>query len=302
MSLQIGWIGLGKMGAPMAQNLCRANMRLTVFNRSAEKSEKLVKAGAVKAPNASVLAAQSDVLFTMLSDDAALRQVLLSEVGVLNQMRKGAILVEMSTVSPGISYEISEQANALGLRYLRAPVSGSVALAEAGTLTVLASGPKPAFDEISEVLGAMSARQFYVGDGEQARVLKLSINMMVGFSAAMMGEAMALGLKNGLDRNTMLDVIGASAVASPLIGYKLDALKERNYAPAFEVSQMAKDFDLILQAGRGSATPMPLAAQVREGWSELIADGSGEEDFFKFVELATQRAGLTLTDGSEAAT
>ncbi len=301
MTTRIGWIGLGKMGAPMAINLCRAGANVTVFNRSPDKCKPVLNAGAALAPKASVLAAQSDTLFTMLSDDCALSQVLLGDNGALKEMRTGTILVDMSTVSPSVSQDIADAAEGYGVRYLRAPVSGSVALAQAGTLAVMASGPKGAFDDCLDVLKAMSARQFYVGSHEQARVLKLSINMMVGFTAAMMGEALALGLKNGLDRATMLDVIGASAIASPLVGYKLDALKARDYSPAFEVTQMAKDFDLILEAGRQSAVPMPLAAQVREGWSELIADGDGEMDFFKYVELATQRAGTTLRADRETA-
>lgn len=302
MKSRIGWIGLGKMGAPMALNLCGAGADVTVFNRSREKCRPLCDAGANLAPNASVLAAQSDILFTMLSDDAALRQVLLGDTGALKEMRKGAILVDMSTVSPTISSEVAEIANTFGLRYLRSPVSGSVALAESGAVMVMASGPIGAFEEVRSILGALSARQFHVGDQEQARVLKLSINMMVGFTAAMIGEALALGLKNGLDRTTMLDVIGASAVASPLVGYKLDTLKAQDYTPAFEVTQMAKDFDLILEAGRKSAVPMPMAAQTREGWSELIADGDGEQDFFKYVELATRRAGVRFDDRRETAT
>ncbi|GKY87080.1 dehydrogenase [Sinisalibacter aestuarii] len=297
MSRRIGWIGLGKMGAPMARNICGTQAALTVFNRSADKCKPLADAGAEIAPNISVLAAQSDVLFTMLSDDAALAQILLGERGAVAQMRQGAILIDMSTVSPAISSEIAKATDAKGVKYLRAPVSGSVALAAAGTLTVIASGPKDAFDEVSDLFDAMSARQFHVGAQEEARVLKLAVNMMVGFSAAMMGEAMALGLKNGLDRSTMLDVIGASAVASPLIGYKVDALKARDYSPAFEVVQMAKDFNLILEAGRNSATPMPLAAMVREGWSELIASGDGDADFFKYIELATRRAGISDAAG-----
>lgn len=301
MSKRIGWIGLGKMGAPMASLLCKTNAQVSVYNRSPEKCGPVVEAGASLAPNASVLAAQSDILFTMLSDDKALRAVLLGDAGALKQMRAGSTLVDMSTVSAGVSNAIAELAREQGVHYLRAPVSGSVAMAEAGTLTVLASGDKAAFDASLAALETMSAKQFYVGNGEQARILKLSINMMVGFSAAMMGEALALGLKNGLDRADMLEVIGSSAVASPLIGYKLDALSAQNYAPAFEVVQMAKDYDLILGAGRDSGVPMPLAAQVREGWSELISAGEGDADFFKYVALAEKRAGLPDISENEAA-
>jgi 3-hydroxyisobutyrate dehydrogenase-like beta-hydroxyacid dehydrogenase len=140
-------------------------------------------------------------------------------------------------------------------------------------------------------LAHLSARQFHVGTGCQARVLKLAINLMVGMTAAMVGEALALSQAYGLDRSKVLEVMGASAVASPLIGYKLEMLRTRDYAPAFEARMMAKDFDLVLDAAHDATTPMPLAAQVREGWSALIAAGDGDEDFFKYAELAARAAG-----------
>ncbi|WP_255456198.1 NAD(P)-dependent oxidoreductase [Tropicibacter sp. Alg240-R139] len=290
--MRIGWIGLGKMGEPMAMNILRAGHDLTVWNRSPEKCKNLRAAGAQVARDMKSLAANVDILFVMLSDDAALQEVVLGANGVLAYLPAGSVLVEMSTVSVAVSAAISEVAKAKKIQYLSAPVSGSVALAAAGELTILASGNHDTYQSLQPVLLAISAAQFYVGEADHARVLKLAINMMVGFSAAMMGEALSLGLKNGLDRTTMLEVMGASVIASPLIGYKLEALKACDYSPMFDVSQMAKDFDLALEAGRDSDTPMPLAALVREGWSALIASGDGKEDFFKYVEMAARSAGL----------
>jgi 3-hydroxyisobutyrate dehydrogenase len=206
-------------------------------------------------------------------------------------MDKGAVLVEMSTVSPGVSAEVAVACAARGVGYVRAPVSGSVAFAESAKLTVLASGPSAEYARVLPLLQHLSAKQVHVGQGCEARVLKLALNMMVGVTAAMMGEALALGAKNGLSRDTMLDVITASAVASPLVGYKADMLRRRDYSPAFTAAMMAKDFDLILGAAHASSTPMPLAAQVRQGWSALVAQGDAEADFFKYVELAARMAG-----------
>jgi 3-hydroxyisobutyrate dehydrogenase-like beta-hydroxyacid dehydrogenase len=135
----------------------------------------------------------------------------------------------------------------------------------------------------------------HVGLGCEARVMKLALNMMVGLTAAMMGEALALGEKNGLSRDVMLDVIGASAVASPLVSYKLAMLRARDYAPAFETRMMAKDFDLALGLAHGSGVPLPMTAQVREGFTAMIAQGDGNADFFKYVELTAQLAGLNGT-------
>ena len=285
---RVGWIGLGRMGAPMAANVLAAGHDLTVWNRSSGKADALAAGGAKVAATAEGAAAGREVVFAILSDDASLRDILLG--GAIAAMSPGAVLVEMSTVSPAVSAEVAAAFAARGVGYVRAPVSGSVAFAQAAKLTVLASGPDADYARVLPLLQHLSARQFHVGQGCQARVLKLALNMMVGVTAAMTGEALALGEKAGLDRDVMLDVIGASAVASPLIGYKLDMLRRRDYAPAFTAAMMAKDFDLILGAAQASATPMPLAAQVRQGWSAMIARGDGGADFFKYVELAARMA------------
>lgn len=292
MSERIGWIGLGKMGEPMAMNIRRAGYDLTVWNRSAERCAPLRSAGAMVADDVPGLAAASDILFVSVADDAALRQVALGDGGALAFMAPGSLLVETSTVSVAISTEIAGLAEARGVRYLRAPVSGSVLLARAGKLGILVSGPRDNFNTILPILGVITGNQLYAGDGEQARVLKLAVNMMVGLIAAMTGEAMAFCMKRGVDRATTLDGIAASVASTPLFGYKIDALKARDFQPRFSVAQIAKDFDLALAAGQELEVPMPLTALVRQGWSSLIATGQGGDDFFKYTELALHAAGV----------
>lgn len=289
---RIGWIGLGKMGEPMARHLRAAGHALCVWNRTAAKAERLTAAGATLAVSAPEAARGASVVFAMLADDAALRAALLGPSGAVAAMDPGAVLVEMSTVSPGVSADLAEACATRGVGYLRAPVSGSVAFAEGAKLTVLASGPAEVHASVLPLLQAFSTRQVHVGPGCEARVMKLSLNMMVGLTAAVMGEALAFGEKNGLTREVMLEVIGASAVASPLVAYKLAMLRARDYTPAFEVRMMAKDFDLALGVAHGSGVPMPMTAQVREGISALIAQGDGDADFFKYVELTARLAGL----------
>lgn len=292
MGERIGWIGLGKMGAPMALNIRRAGHDLTVWNRSAGRCEPLRAAGAEVAADIPSLAADADILFVSLADDPALRQVALGEGGAVAHMRAGSILVETSTVSVAISDEIARLAEARGVRYLRAPVSGSVLLADAGKLGMLVSGPRDAFEAVLPILNRVTAHQLYAGDAEQARVLKLTVNMMVGIIAAMTGEAMAFCLKHGVDRDTTVDGIAASVATSPLFGYKADALKARDFSPKFSVEQIAKDFDLALSAGHALEVPMPLTALVRQGWAAMIATGDGGDDFFKYTELAIRAAGV----------
>lgn len=292
MGRRIGWIGLGKMGAPMAQNLLRAGHNLTVWNRSAGRAEPLAAAGAAVAADVAGLAADAEIVFVSVADDPALRQVVLGKDGAVAAMRAGSVLVETSTVSVALSEEIARLAEARGVQYLRAPVSGSVLLANSGELGMLVSGPRDTFEAMRPILGLITAHQLYAGEGEQARVLKLTVNMMVGIIAAMTGEAMAFCLKNGVDRATTVDGIAASVATSPLFGYKAEALKARDFSPKFSVAQIAKDFDLALSAGHALEVPMPLTALVRQGWAAMIATGDGGDDFFKYTELAIRAAGL----------
>jgi 3-hydroxyisobutyrate dehydrogenase-like beta-hydroxyacid dehydrogenase len=299
MTQTIAWIGLGKMGEPMARNLLQAGYSLAIWNRTFTRTRDLAAEGAVAHQDARVAAASADTVFTMVADDAALAALTLTPDGFLNAMRPGSTLVEMSTVSPVVSTKVAEACATVGVQYLRAPVSGSVVMAAAGKLTVIASGPLEAFDRVEPLLALLSQRQFHVGDADEARIVKLVVNHIVGATAAMIGEALAFGEKAGVRRTELLAVLGASAVASPLVGYKIDMLRRRDYAAAFSASQMTKDFGLILDAARDCAAPLPLAVLIQQGFRALIARGDGDADFFKYTELSRDLAGLAGQSGAE---
>jgi 3-hydroxyisobutyrate dehydrogenase-like beta-hydroxyacid dehydrogenase len=175
---------------------------------------------------------------------------------------------------------------------LCAPVSGNPVLAERGELTVLASGPRAAFEATVPAMQAYSRVQRYLGEAEQARFAKLAINLMIAVSAGMMAEALAFARKGGVDFDDMLDLLGDSAVGSPMVKYKTPPLKAGDYSSTFSCNQMAKDLDLLLDTARASAVPAPLAAQLRETYSALIAAGEGETDFIATVPFAARLAGL----------
>ena len=168
-------------------------------------------------------------------------------------------------------------------------MSGSTALAKAGTLSVMASGPRAAYDRVEPLLAVLSAKRFYLGDAEQARYLKLVVNSLVGATSSLLAEALAFGRKGDLSLADMLDVIGQSAVASPLIGYKRDMVVSGDYAPAFTVEQMIKDFDLIMDTARTDHVPMMMAALVRQQYEQAFADGDGQRDFFVLCESGADR-------------
>ena len=290
----IGWIGLGKMGVPMASHLLAAGFALTVHNRSPGPEAALRDAGADVAASPSDVAASAGIIVSMISDDAALGTD--GATGIFGAAAPGALYIDMSTVSPDMSARVAARAAECGIGYLRAPVSGGIALAVAGTITVLASGARDDYERAKPVFDAMAKKSFYVGGAEEARYIKLALNMMVGTTGAMMSEALVFAERGGAACDTILDVMGESAIASPLVGYKLEPLRQRNFAPTFSARQMAKDFDLLLGAARRTDTPLPLSAMVRQMWSSMIAAGSGEEDFIAYVKTMETLSGMKADD------
>ncbi|MBA1349797.1 NAD(P)-dependent oxidoreductase [Rhizobium sp. WYCCWR 11146] len=292
-TLRVGWAGIGKMGAPMSRRVLEAGYALSVFEPLPENRATIVAEGANVAHSLEDLAAASDIVVLTIPNDAILRDLVLSKGALADVMKPGQILMEMSTVSPEISAEVSAALRARGIAYLRAPVSGSTMTASSGNLSVMVSGPDGAYRKVEPVLACFSSKQFYLGDGEEARYLKLVLNALVGATAALLGEALTLGLKGNLSVETMLSVICESAVASPLIAYKRDLLVSRNFDPAFSVSQMMKDFDLILGAAKSDHVPMYLASMIRQQYEAAYADGLSEKDFFVLFEQSERLAGLS---------
>jgi 3-hydroxyisobutyrate dehydrogenase-like beta-hydroxyacid dehydrogenase len=290
--VRIGWIGIGKMGLPMAGHLIRAGHRVRGFDPNADAVTALVTAGGHGADSLHDAARGAAVVISSVPDDAALRRITSGPDGVLAAMAQGAVFVDTSTVSPAVSAEVARSAEASGVAYVRAAVSGNPVVARAAGLTVFMSGPTDACSRVEPLLACFGPRLFRVGDAEQARTLKLVLNLMIGVSAGMMAEALVLGEKGGLDWSQMLDVIGQSAVGSPMVNYKVPPLKARDYSSTFSCRQMVKDLDLILGACAQYGAPAPLAAQVRQLYEVLVATGSGDDDYIATVRLAERLAGI----------
>lgn len=289
---KIGWIGLGKMGDPMSLNLLKAGYPVTVWNRSKEKAQPLADAGATVADSIAGLVKESDVVISMISEDQALETISMGDGGIFGAAKEGTIYIDMSTVSPEASARVAAAAKKCGVKYLRAPVSGSTVLAAAGTLTVFASGPKDAYDACVDIFNVMGQKSFHVGVDEEARFLKLVLNMMVGLTSAMVGEALTFGKKGGIKWEDMIEIVSNSVVASPLVGYKAATLKDRNFAPAFTTNQMAKDFDIALDTAKANDIAMPMVSMVRQFFGSMKAKGKGELDFFAYVTEMEELAGL----------
>jgi 3-hydroxyisobutyrate dehydrogenase-like beta-hydroxyacid dehydrogenase len=279
--LSVGFVGLGKMGTPMCKHIIAAGHDVTAFVRNDAGRAKAAAIGAKPADNLPALAAQSQVVISALTDDAALLDV--ARV-LASHMKPGSTYIETSTVSPKASEQVAGLMTKAGVDYLRCPVSGSTATAEAKQLTVLASGPKASFERVMPLLQCFSAKQYHVGEAEQARYLKLVLNTMVGATSALVAEALAIGRSGGLDMATMLEVVNNSAVASPLIRYKTQMVTEGNYTAAFPVSGMMKDFDIALAVGREKHIPLELMTNIRKTYEAAYGHGLGEQDFFVLVK------------------
>lgn len=289
--MTVGWIGLGKMGSPMSRHIAAAGHNLHVFDPVPDARSALADAGAIIEADAAAVAVAAPIVFLSIPNDAVLTKLVLGSSGLAASMQPGSILVETSTVSPRASAEVAEALAAARVLYLRAPLSGSTATAEAGKLTVLASGDESAYRRVEPLLSAFSTRHFYLGGGEEARYLKLAINMLVGATSALLAEALTFGEKGNLSIDQMLEVICESAVASPLIGYKREMLAKRDFAPAFTVEQMIKDFDLVIDAARDSHVPVFLISLIRQQYEAARAQGRGEKDFFVLLEQYEEMAG-----------
>lgn len=283
---RVGFIGLGKMGQPMSAHLLAAGYAVTGFD-TIQKNLDAARCGCA----ASVVecARTSDVLFSSLPDDAALEVV---GGDIAKAGSAGLIYVDTSTVSPAASARVAALMSATGVRYVRATVSGNAVVAQAANLTVMASGPRDAYDFVVPLLATFGKTHFYLGEGEQARVIKLVINLMVAVSAGMLAEALVLGEKGGLDWTQMLDILGKSAAGSPMVNYKVPPLKARDYASTFSGRQMVKDLDLILGEAARSGVPVALAAQTRQMYQAVVAQGDGDLDYIATVRLVERLAGV----------
>jgi 3-hydroxyisobutyrate dehydrogenase-like beta-hydroxyacid dehydrogenase len=221
-----------------------------------------------------------------------LLDVVLSPGGLRETLNRSQIFVETSTVSPDASRRVAEAMAAIGVDYVRSPLSGSTVLAAQGALTAVLSGPASAIERLNGFYEAFTRKTFVVGEAEEARYLKLVLNTMVGGASALLAEGLAMGRKGGLGVATMMEVIGQSAVASPLLQYKRDTIESGSYAPAFTVQQIMKDFDIIAEVSRRDHCPMPLVAQIRQQYEAAFAGGCGDLDFFVLVREAARIAGV----------
>ena len=280
---KLGWIGVGRMGTPLCRRLLEAGAEVTATDTDPARIAALAGQGLRAAVTPAGLAEQTDIVLSMVPNDAALLAVTLGPGGVAEEIRPGQVFIDLSTVSPATSAQVAEGLAARGADYLRCPVSGSTSTAASGTLTIFASGPEPALDRCAPLLGVLGKETLRCGTAEEARAVKLMVNLVVALTPAIIGEALAFGGRLGLDWEAMVEALSKSVVASPLLAYKAGMLKARDWTPAADLDLIAKDLDLALAVGLREGAPMPLSALARQFAAANQASGEGELDFFRLA-------------------
>lgn len=295
--MRIHFIGIGKMGLPLAGHLQRAGHALTAADPSAERRALAAAAGLAVPGDAAAALAAAEVVFSSLPHDGALRSV---GAEVARHATRGAVYVDTSTVSQAVSAEVAALCAAAGVAHVRTTVSGNNKMAEAAQLTVMASGPRAVYDRVLPLLRAFGPHQFWLGEGEQARLMKLVVNLMIAQTSAMLAEALTLGRKGGIGWQDLWAVLGASAVASPILKAKAVQLSARDFTPTFTVEQMQKDVGLILEAGAVSHVPLPGAALTAQLLQAAVAQGDALDDYAAVIKVAERLAGLGTAAGDIA--
>jgi 3-hydroxyisobutyrate dehydrogenase-like beta-hydroxyacid dehydrogenase len=300
----LGFIGLGAMGSRMARRLLAAGYDLSVHDRARERARPLEQSGATFAPTPKRLAAAVDVVLSSLPDDAALEEVMFGPEGALTVARPGTTFIEMSTVSPRTSSRLHQAARPRGLAVLDAPVSGSTPQAEEGQLVILVGGREEMYREYLPILNVLGKSSFYMGPAGSGMATKLCLNTLLGVGIQALAEAIALGLRSGLDHERLLQVLGATTVLSPSQKSKLEHVRTGEYPATFPLRLMYKDFGLISQHALELSVAMPSTAAAAQVCAVEYArnDGQGDEDFSAVIRTAQRMAGLAeWVTGTEVA-
>jgi 3-hydroxyisobutyrate dehydrogenase len=292
---RIGWIGAGRMGTVLCGRLLAAGCDVHVFNRTRSKTEPLAAMGATVVDSPADLG-DRDIVFTIVATSTDLLEVVDGDSGVLSRPpTHPGLLVDLTTVSIQGSEEVRRRCEAVGTAMLASPVSGNPKVARAGRLTLVASGPAPAFETAAPYLRQLGMGVTYVGQGEAARLVKICHNLFLGVVTQSLAEITILAERGGVARADLLAFINDSVMGSVFSRYKTPAFVNLDFTPTFTGHLLRKDFELGLEAGRELDVPLPVSALVHQIVTELIGRGFGDQDFATLLELEALGAGMQLS-------
>ena len=293
---KIGFIGLGIMGKPMSKNLLKAGYELVVTDLNKDAVAEVVEAGAKAADNAAQVAAQSEIVITMLPNSPHVKSVVLGENGVLEGAKEGLILIDMSSIAPLASQEIEKACAAKGVKMLDAPVSGGEPKAIDGTLSIMVGGDKDLFESVKDLLLVMGSSAVYCGNIGAGNTTKLANQVIVALNIAAVAEAFTLAKKAGVDPHLVFDAIKGGLAGSTVMNAKAPMMMEENYKPGFKIDLHIKDLNNVLETGHGVGSPLPLTAAVMEMLQTLHHDGYGQNDHSALAKYYEKISGTKIAD------
>jgi len=291
--LNVGFIGLGAMGGLIVPRLMAAGHRVTGWNRSRDKAAPLIAAGMAWADSPRAVAARSEIVFSIVTDGAAVRAVALGDDGVLAGLREGGIYADMSTISPDISRAVAAEFAAARRHMLDAPLSGSPVTVKAGNASVMVGGDAAAFERAKPVMLAIGPKVTHIGANGLACQMKIAVNLLLMVEVIAFGEAVALAEKGGVAREVAVDAILKSVAASPVLGYRGPFILDGRMpdVPLADVTLQQKDMLLALDLGRKLGSPVPLAAAANEMMNACRGLGIDRKDFVAAHEVYRRLGG-----------
>ena len=292
MAQVIGFIGLGIMGRPMAKNLIKAGYSLVVHSRSRGPVDDVVKAGARAAGSPKDVAAQSDVVITMLPNSPDVEAVALGKDGIIEGAKKGLVFVDMSTISPIVTQKIGKALAAKGVAMLDAPVSGGEKGAIDGALSIMVGGDKAVFEGVLPIFQAMGKTITHLGPLGAGGFTKLANQIIVAVNLTALGEALTLARKAGLDRALTLKALGGGLAGSKCLEQKTPNYVGGTYNPGFKIDLHFKDLGLIMESSRALGVPLPCTAVVQELFNAMRVKGKGGLDHSGVITLLEELAGV----------
>jgi 2-hydroxy-3-oxopropionate reductase len=293
--MKIGFIGLGIMGKPMSKNLLKAKYRLIIMDKNSEATSELSDSGAEVAATPKDVAAQTEVVITMLPDSPDVYDVVLGENGIIEGGRPGLTVIDMSSISPIASRDISIKLSKYGINLLDAPVSGGEPKAKEGTLSVMVGGSLLIFEKYFNLMKAMAASVVHVGDIGAGNVAKLCNQLIVAINIAAMSEALVLAQKSGVSPELVYKAIRGGLAGSTVLDAKAPLVMDRKFEPGFRVDLHIKDLKNVLETSHDLGVPLPLSSAVMELMHALKADGFGNDDHCSLVKYYEKISNIVVT-------
>ena len=292
---RLGFVGVGYMGQPIARRLLESGFKLTAYDRDRNKAEELIRYGGAVAKSVSELSSACNVVLSCLPSDRAVLDIYGGPDSVFAHANPGSVVIDMSTVFPETSQEVSRLGKERGVEVLDVTISGSTPAAENGLLTLFGGGDKERFDSAESIFRVIAKKHFYLGPNGSGATMKLVVNTLLGIGMQAIAEAVALGEKAGLDRNRLLDVLSQTAVVAPAHAGKLERAMRSDYSPQFPIRLMNKDFGLILNLAAAVGARMPAAGAAFE-INARQSDEGAEQDFSAVILQMEKQAHLSSVD------